>query len=396
MGLRNLAHSRFAQHIHRVSAQGRQFGERAIQPRGSCAGRPRQRRRQCDAGRTELAAGKPAVDIGFGDGMDCLVARVSAAHVIDDEQAARPRNPQHFTRYPYAYRVIVYRTEQGEGNSEIERVCPFRDVVGAAAVNADLGRMRFAVVDCHRVEVDAGHVFRASTPLHKHPQVVARRAAGFERPQRIERLPARLSEQLRKEAFAFLHHEEVAGIQNRLVGHPVTLEPRVEPRTAVSGSCVRETGPALASTAFAFRLSYDPPWRRDMTIEQTYIERNPESAKLYARASKVLPSGVTHDSRFMRPFPLYAERAAAARKWDADGHELIDYVGGHGALLLGHNHPAVIEAAQAQLANGTHYGASQEKEIEWAEEVIRLVPSDEWVRFPSSGPEATFMAFRLA
>ncbi len=133
-----------------------------------------------------------------------------------------------------------------------------------------------------------------------------------------------------------------------------------------------------------------------MSIEQTYIERNPRSAKLYERASKVLPSGVTHDSRFMRPFPLYAERAAGARKWDVDGHELIDYVMGHGALLLGHNFPSVTEAAQAQLLKGTHYGASQEKEIEWAEEVIRIVPSAEVVRFTSSGTEATLMALRLA
>jgi glutamate-1-semialdehyde 2,1-aminomutase len=98
----------------------------------------------------------------------------------------------------------------------------------------------------------------------------------------------------------------------------------------------------------------------------------------------------------MRPFPLYAERAAGSRKWDADGHELIDYVGGHGALLLGHNYPTVLEAAQEQLAKGTHYGASQAKEIEWAEEVVRLVPSAEVVRFTSSGTEATLMALRLA
>ncbi len=133
-----------------------------------------------------------------------------------------------------------------------------------------------------------------------------------------------------------------------------------------------------------------------MTIEQRYVDRNPGSMKLYERASKVLPSGVTHDSRFMRPFPLYAERAAGSRKWDVDGHELVDYVGGHGALLLGHGYPSVTEAAQAQLAKGTHYGASQEKEIEWAEEVIRLVPSAEVVRFTSSGTEATLMALRLA
>lgn len=133
-----------------------------------------------------------------------------------------------------------------------------------------------------------------------------------------------------------------------------------------------------------------------MTIEQTYVERHPESARLYERAGKVLPSGVTHDSRFMRPFPLYAERAAGARKWDVDGHELIDFVMGHGALMLGHNYPSVMEAAAAQMARGTHYGASQELEIEWAEEVVRLVPSAEVVRFTSSGTEATLMALRLA
>ena len=133
-----------------------------------------------------------------------------------------------------------------------------------------------------------------------------------------------------------------------------------------------------------------------MTIESTYVERNPESARLYARASNVLPSGVTHDSRFMRPFPLYASHAAGAHKWDVDGHELVDYVMGHGALLLGHNYPSVTEAAQAQLVKGTHYGASQEKEIEWAEAVVRIVPSAEVVRFTSSGTEATLMALRLA
>jgi glutamate-1-semialdehyde 2,1-aminomutase len=110
----------------------------------------------------------------------------------------------------------------------------------------------------------------------------------------------------------------------------------------------------------------------------------------------VLPSGVTHDSRFLRPFPIYANRAAAARKWDVDGHEYIDYVMGHGALLLGHNYPTVAEAAAEQLSRGTHYGASHELEIAWAEEVVHLVPSAELVRFTSSGTEATLMALRLA
>ncbi len=133
-----------------------------------------------------------------------------------------------------------------------------------------------------------------------------------------------------------------------------------------------------------------------MTIEQTYIDSHRRSAELHKRAGKVLPSGVTHDSRFIRPFPIYAERADGAHKWDVDGHEYVDYVMGHGALLLGHNYPSVTEVAMAQIVRGTHYGASQEHEIEWAEEVVRLIPSAEVVRFTSSGTEATLMALRLA
>jgi glutamate-1-semialdehyde 2,1-aminomutase len=133
-----------------------------------------------------------------------------------------------------------------------------------------------------------------------------------------------------------------------------------------------------------------------MTIEGTYIERNPRSAELYRRAQQSLPSGVTHDARFQRPFPIYVERAAGAHKWDADGHDLVDYVMGHGALLLGHAHPVVTEAAARQVALGSHYGAGHEHEIRWAEAVIRSVPSAEVVRFTSSGTEATLMALRLA
>ncbi len=133
-----------------------------------------------------------------------------------------------------------------------------------------------------------------------------------------------------------------------------------------------------------------------MTIEHDFVSLHPGSEQLYKRAGKVLPSGVTHDSRFVRPFPIYASHADGGRKWDVDGREYVDFVSGHGALLLGHNYPVVTEAAQQQLSRGTHYGASQEKEIEWAEEVVRLVPSAEVVRFTSSGTEATLMALRLA
>jgi len=133
-----------------------------------------------------------------------------------------------------------------------------------------------------------------------------------------------------------------------------------------------------------------------MSIEAAYVERFPRSRELAERARRVLPSGVTHDGRYLRPFPVYVERAAGSRKWTVDGHELIDYVMGHGALLLGHSHPEIVAAATAQLSRGTHLGASHELEVRWAELVTDLVPSAEMVRFTSSGTEATLMALRIA
>ena len=110
----------------------------------------------------------------------------------------------------------------------------------------------------------------------------------------------------------------------------------------------------------------------------------------------LFPDGVTHDMRHETPFPLYVARADGSRKWDADGNEIIDYVMGHGSLLLGHQYPAVVDAVAAQTQLGTHYGASHELEIRWGELVHRLVPSAERMRFTSSGTEATMMALRLA
>jgi glutamate-1-semialdehyde 2,1-aminomutase len=131
-------------------------------------------------------------------------------------------------------------------------------------------------------------------------------------------------------------------------------------------------------------------------ILRAYAERTPASARLYAGAERVFPSGVTHIARYLEPHPLFVSRAAGSRKWDVDGSEYTDYFGGHGALILGHNHPAVVEAVTAQLARGTHYGASHEAEIEWAELIQQMVPCAERVRFTSSGTEATMMALRLA
>ena len=123
---------------------------------------------------------------------------------------------------------------------------------------------------------------------------------------------------------------------------------------------------------------------------------NPRSAELAARARTVLPGGVTHDNRYMPDGPIYIDRTQGSRKWDVDGHEYIDYWMGHGALLLGHNPPAVVEAVLRQMPRGTHYGGSTELEVRWAELITQLVPSAERVRFTSSGTEAGMMAVRLA
>ncbi len=132
------------------------------------------------------------------------------------------------------------------------------------------------------------------------------------------------------------------------------------------------------------------------TIVAAYRERTPRSAKLAAEAQEFLPSGISHDGRYTDPYGIYVERAKGPRKWDVDGNEYVDYYGGHGALLLGHNHPTVLAAAQEALGRGTHFGANHADEVRWAELVKRLVPSAERLRFTSSGTEATLMALRLA
>jgi glutamate-1-semialdehyde 2,1-aminomutase len=132
------------------------------------------------------------------------------------------------------------------------------------------------------------------------------------------------------------------------------------------------------------------------SILGSYSSLHPRSLQLYQRAVQTFPSGVTHDVRFLPPFPLYVERAEGCRKWDVDGNEIVDYVMGHGALMLGHSHPLLVEAVNGQIAKGTHYGACHELELAWADWVQRLIPSAERVRFTNSGTEATLMAIRLA
>ena len=136
--------------------------------------------------------------------------------------------------------------------------------------------------------------------------------------------------------------------------------------------------------------------RTNSKVEAAFRERTRKSAALYERARKVIPAGLTHDSRTLLPYPIYAARAAGAYKWDVDGNSYVDYFGGHGALLLGHGRPEVVAAVRQQAELGTHWGSSHELEVVWAELVNRLVPSAERVRFTASGTEASHLALRLA
>jgi glutamate-1-semialdehyde 2,1-aminomutase len=132
------------------------------------------------------------------------------------------------------------------------------------------------------------------------------------------------------------------------------------------------------------------------TLLEAYKAMTPGSAELSARAKELLPSGIAHDSRNFDPYPLYVKRALGPVKWDVDNNKYVDYFGGHGALILGHNHPQVMQAVHAALDNGTHFGACHELEVKWAELITQMVPSAERVRFTNSGTEATLMALRLA
>jgi len=131
-------------------------------------------------------------------------------------------------------------------------------------------------------------------------------------------------------------------------------------------------------------------------IQDRFVELHPHSQRLAEEGRRLFPDGVTHDIRRMVPFPVYVDHAQGSRKWDVDGNEIIDYIMGHGALLMGHAHPKMVAAVEQQVRKGTHYGASHELELRWAGLVKHLVSCAELVRFTSSGTEATMMALRLA
>ena len=120
---------------------------------------------------------------------------------------------------------------------------------------------------------------------------------------------------------------------------------------------------------------------------------------LFDRAQRVIPGGVNSPVRAFRAVggtPRFISRAQGAYMWDAEGQRYIDYIGSWGPMILGHGHPAVLDAVQKAAMDGFSFGAPTEREIELAEAIIGLVPGVEQVRLVSSGTEAGMSALRLA
>ena len=120
---------------------------------------------------------------------------------------------------------------------------------------------------------------------------------------------------------------------------------------------------------------------------------------LFERAKRAIPGGVNSPVRAFKAVggtPRFVKRAQGAYFWDENDQRFIDYIGSWGPMILGHGHPAVLEAVQKAAVDGFSFGAPTEREVELAEEIISLVPSMEMVRLVSSGTEAGMSAIRLA
>lgn len=124
-----------------------------------------------------------------------------------------------------------------------------------------------------------------------------------------------------------------------------------------------------------------------------------KSIELLARAERVIPGGVNSPVRAFRSVggkPVFIARAEGAYLFGADGKRYVDYVGSWGPMILGHAHPAIVEAITGAVKNGTSYGAPTELEVRFAEKVIELYPSIDMMRAVSSGTEACMAALRVA
>lgn len=129
---------------------------------------------------------------------------------------------------------------------------------------------------------------------------------------------------------------------------------------------------------------------------ERFAQQRPKSRALYAQMQQLVAGGVGHDLRHSPISPIYIARAAGARKWDIDGNEFLDFGMGNAALLIGHAHPAVLEAVREAIGDGFHFGNDHPRMLDLAQRIQRLMPSGERIRFVGSGTEGSMLALRLA
>ena len=135
-----------------------------------------------------------------------------------------------------------------------------------------------------------------------------------------------------------------------------------------------------------------------------YVEYAPglntrKTWELYERAKVIMPGGASSHGQcypVFDPYPLAFERGKGTKVWDIDGNEYIDFIMAMGPLILGHCHPAVMDAVKEQLNYGTMFALLHEKEVVLAEKIHEMVPNAEMVRYCNSGAEATSTAIRIA
>ncbi|MBI2428947.1 MAG: glutamate-1-semialdehyde 2,1-aminomutase [Ignavibacteriales bacterium] len=123
------------------------------------------------------------------------------------------------------------------------------------------------------------------------------------------------------------------------------------------------------------------------------------SDSLFQRAQQRIPGGVNSPVRAFKSVgrnPVFIKKAQGAKLWDVDGNEYIDYVGSWGPMILGHAHPAILDAISKAAVDGTSFGAATDREVEMAELICTIMPSIQMVRMVNSGTEATMSAIRLA
>jgi glutamate-1-semialdehyde 2,1-aminomutase len=120
------------------------------------------------------------------------------------------------------------------------------------------------------------------------------------------------------------------------------------------------------------------------------------SGALIEEARRYFPGGDTRMSAHYAPYPVFIERAEGCRLYDADGHEIIDFMNNFTSLILGHANPRVVEAVSEQMRRGSAYAAPTRSQVELARLIAERVPSIEQLRFTSSGSEATLMTVRCA